>query len=1705
MKFWKKILMSGAAVVFAAGLLTACSSDVKASFVTYDGQTVTLSGDAGSAIEFPVVEREGYLFKGWYTSEDYSGEAVSEALFDQDVTYYAKWAKGYAVNFDLDGGELTLAKTLYVEEGAKIASAVEGYVPVKGDLRFGGWSYNGETLGGNDKMPASSITLYANYEAEYTIDVYFQNIDDKTTEADESETYTKVPAYATGYYAVGEEFAPELTVTGYEFDALRDDKTELTISTDKEKNVFELYFNRKTFSLIYSSNYPDGSFEIRSETYRFEEEFELADYMFADVEGYRFFGWATRPGAGCSDVIAEETYSLTDDTVLYAVWNRGYTDLFGGQDYIFLNYDEAGTAVLSRGGVEIDGYYNEKKDIYVFEGNDLSLNVKINANGTFVYYSNRKGAYILFQNRYVYPDIVISLTDTDECYYSSSAEGDKFYKSGTYTIDENGIYTATLVDELSGEETTICFTIGTVSSSSGTVYNVFMIRGEEYGYGVMPMYYDGSFYYPTITLNGFGTALYQTTSGSTYYYYTIYDDLVVLSSTNSTVGTIRIKNYNGTYGYEIYNSEFDVTYTNGNAVLTLDGCSTAVYENGDVKVTGSFTYAESLIGEYVITVKSGNDSYVFLIDSDGVTFETKLSGYAEYYYANLTGYVTTPYLVVEGDGTASLYELDGSVPTVISTGTFTQSEDGLGYVYTVIGTVADWAQTQATRLTVMLDTTSTSYSLYYLLSSQTGNEDPVDYTTVYTSEDGSTLTLTAYFAIYRDATGNVFSGLITGDTDYISVSDGSAYCYFTLSEEGNTFVKLAAAPMELYMVDQNGKIQSSYKLTVNGTTVGDGKYYAVYSDASSETTVKYEGYYTAALVTSMGQSLYVYTFVANDGSKTFKFTVVTSSSNYYFYYYEPEEAITLGEFTAWTDSDEEDATSTITVTDLQENGKFVVLYTVNDVTLRGTYTSETVTAFDLYDVVVYTFTSDDGSQTVRFTLLGTYFRLCKETVTYTAADGSTLVLDGVTHIARYTVGAFVYDNYYQVLANTLDENDIAVAVYMSYEDTYYYFDLNSAEKTFLLRGAEAGGYYVVDNDQLTGYGIVLDGHGGAKIYDLSVEGDDYETADYTVANGLVTVFNGDSTVVGELGVNVYSDTSYYVFIVRLDVIAGTFYNEDDLTVIVLDGANGATYYSSYGVVEYGTYTIVSDSLFYFTNSDRSGIALFRYTYNRGGVGTFTAVGRNESYYANDFSSIIFSEGGVVTIDNSAVYLYEETDGVVRLYEYGGENPNEYGFSYTTFTIVDDGDLITITYRNKVYTYFYGGIIVLSDAEGNELTFQPTGEATFTVDATYTDQETGSKTSYYVVVDYDAAGEVYAILADSHAVYLNNSIQSYTVSFNYDITFDLVAGTFEVNEDETVCGFTAYDYMWAYYISYFGSGYSFLFSGLYGYISVMGEIVSGETVYTLSGSFNYLKDEAGNAVSFENGTLSRAGYYNSSYGNLFTTEFTGSDGETYHMSFFLYQMSSGLTCYIVYSLTRVTDAFEMADGSVIYSEELVYTLFSIPKSYDEEGNAVYFESGDEFYPSLRYRGELICCTSFEDLGNNEWVFVSNVYTITEDGKYYIPDIYYFYFNYTADELTGEIVSGAVTKRLQAQYDTADAAYTVYVLYDADGGEISEVYAIRTGNGTETATDCVKNSDGTFTVTTENGTYTVTITKGTDDDGNPTTTVTVTPVVSESGDE
>lgn len=107
--------------------------------------------EAGSSVQLPSTNREGYSFDGWYTSKKFiSGtEVTSETKIGKNLTLYAKWvALTFDVNLSLDGGTM---ESKYQDGNNKVDYGTEITLPmpIKTGYLFDGWYVNGSKVDGS--------------------------------------------------------------------------------------------------------------------------------------------------------------------------------------------------------------------------------------------------------------------------------------------------------------------------------------------------------------------------------------------------------------------------------------------------------------------------------------------------------------------------------------------------------------------------------------------------------------------------------------------------------------------------------------------------------------------------------------------------------------------------------------------------------------------------------------------------------------------------------------------------------------------------------------------------------------------------------------------------------------------------------------------------------------------------------------------------------------------------------------------------------------------------------------------------------------------------------------------------------------------------------------------------------------------------------------------------------------------------------------------------------------------------------------------------------------------------------------------------------------------------------------------------------------------------------------------------------------------
>ena len=1496
----KKFRFLLTAILFAIVLcaVSACGKDiVKLSFETNGGSSIeTVEVKKGESYELPVPTRTGYEFDGWFTDENFSGSAVTSTTPESNLTFYAKWTQLYTVTLDLDGGSLSTT-SLSLKAGVNLYNAVKELAPSKANHQFGGWFKGDDALSESAVMPSENVTLKAKYKVAYTVELYLQDIEDETK-------YVKADNDVTGYDWAGTQVSPDEKVEG--FDRVIGHESEIaskTLSANASANVFKLYFDRKTLFVFFDAgeDFDDISFEVK-----YGEEVTVPVNF--ESEGKLLVGWTADGGetiyktnviysllrnlAQVSDT-EPESFIPQDDMVFEAVWSVGLVDMFEGEDYIFLDPDDAEVVYLYRGGEYFIGSLNTKNNEFRIRNldEDIVITGKVNENGTFVFQDNGNSnmTYDLFVSGVgVNSDIFLQIDRFDGISYVEKDEKGiiTVERKGYYTVDENGIYTTHFDD--GGDD--FNFIVGT---AGGT--DAFQIRNEEeYALGrdngglVRFAINDGQLVYFTsvyqMLLDGFGTAVINMGTSTSAYRYT-YDtetQLITLRTSMGIVaGVFQIMSGTSVQGYVIYDESSDKTYEseNSQATFTMDGLYSATYFDGTTTLKGVYqVVGTSVLGGSIIrfyseqgAVGSNPATFTFIVkdvevdtgavgDNDNPITETKYyfekkhNSYGEYYYRDSDPevlYWYSPLLAVNdgAEGKATLYgRTKQSEYVKISEGTIVFDENTKTYMYTAdkyfdveeeLVTEPYDLQTVVSFVfnTAVLQTSKGNVGVTYWYSVTTKGIDGSDNTTTklptatYTSGDAS-IFLVGGFIVYNSTDGSS-TAVYTVSGNILTVSTSQGTMYLELDEENNTFIVLQHAPYTAKEIIQGNKYTS------NQTLAFDGKGGAVYTVKDGETETVYEG-----TVEKSSE------FTAVDGSDIWVFT-------------SSDEALTF---------------------------KFIRLYASNN---------------NLFSRYNETYNGD-----------------------YRAENGSRLKLDGFSYMAEYfnsDDGTTVKSSYF------ISESNV---VCMIIDNAYRYFDIKD-NKQFTARGAEYGTYILMDNQNATGVYVELDGYGKLSVFTI---GNDSEK-NYIDDNGTYTsdgyeftlVYQDGSentTIVGKRGVIQISSSYYNVFVVSHKEVARIYVNETDFSVLVLDENGGAVRYNKMGEREVGEYIIITDNMLYYASTQVEDACIYIYDNEKGVATPFNFPERG--YYTSDLgASLQFTKYGFAVFNGATRYYYNVVNDIVVIYRRAnagetGVVTNEYGFVEEQFgTFAETVEYNDVTYiRNNGFAVLFGReeatkekYPVPLEKEGEEnykkpledLTFTPNGLTSFNVsgkvkidgkefDCTVTREENGTM---YVTVQY--------------------------FRFYISVTFNGDRNTYKVTAMEHRRTLPSCTYLNMYYL------YAMLFgqslANSWGEIAIITEYdeygVAAENSY-IKGTFGVsalMYDLNGNILSFNT-----ADYVYDEETKIYTVNFEGEDGYDYHLYFAIGSTYLGYG-YNVYAMTR-EETVESADGYKVVFERVIATDTSL---------------------------------------------------------------------------------------------------------------------------------------------------------------------------------
>ncbi len=369
--------------------------------IAYDGNGATggsmsvQSGckyDTGYALAAVGYKKTGYLFTGWNTQADGSGETYADKkivknLAESDgaeIIFYAQWIPvTYTIAFDGNGatdGEMnSLAPCKYATSYLLPENAYErtGY-------RFGGWntkadgtgiSYSdGTSVKNLSETDATTATLYAQWiPITYTI-IFDGNSAESGTLADMTSCeYDAAYALPLNVYTkkwnafIGWNTEADGSGTWY-----KDGEVVKNLSSaDGESITLYAQWMMTTYHIAFDGNgATSGSMESISDC-KYDMSYELTESVFSKT-GYIFAGWNTEAdGSGDAYTDGASVQNLTNEdeatVTLYAQWTPvTYSVIFDG------NGATSGiTAAMS--GCEYDSSYmltaaGYKKTGYTFNG-----------------------------------------------------------------------------------------------------------------------------------------------------------------------------------------------------------------------------------------------------------------------------------------------------------------------------------------------------------------------------------------------------------------------------------------------------------------------------------------------------------------------------------------------------------------------------------------------------------------------------------------------------------------------------------------------------------------------------------------------------------------------------------------------------------------------------------------------------------------------------------------------------------------------------------------------------------------------------------------------------------------------------------------------------------------------------------------------------------------------------------------------------------------------------------------------------------------------------------------------------------------------------------------------------------------------------------------------------------------------------------------
>ncbi len=357
--------------------------------------------------ELAEATREGYVFDGWYTGKNGTGEKITAdtAVKSENITLYSKWkANSYTVKLNTNGADRGEDKVI-----SDLTYDVEFTLPANNYLRtgytFAGWSKtpDGEVLY-TDKQTVKNVT--ADEDGEATL--YAVWTPNKFNVQFNANTGTGTMASVQVDYESGTAL-PECNFekTGYSFVGwatsssgsiiTQSQYNTLTTVAGETVTLFAIW-SENTYSVTYDAN--GGTGNGSAQKYLYSYEFELPTANFTKT-GYILSGWTTTPDGEKIYDLGQRVSGLSEENngnvTLYAVWTPiTYKIKFAGtpgdgvMEAITATYGEETVlpeGIFTRKGYHFIGWSTVAGGELEYKAGDKALNLSSQQGGEATLYA----------------------------------------------------------------------------------------------------------------------------------------------------------------------------------------------------------------------------------------------------------------------------------------------------------------------------------------------------------------------------------------------------------------------------------------------------------------------------------------------------------------------------------------------------------------------------------------------------------------------------------------------------------------------------------------------------------------------------------------------------------------------------------------------------------------------------------------------------------------------------------------------------------------------------------------------------------------------------------------------------------------------------------------------------------------------------------------------------------------------------------------------------------------------------------------------------------------------------------------------------------------------------------------------------------------------------------------------------------------------